>query len=295
MECLVSFAQCKQDIILAQALNDIAPDNIFWIDVGANDPVDLSVTLYFYLKGGHGINIEPQPMYQKRYALLRERDINLMVGIGEAEGKLLLYGSGPYATMKSKYAEGEGVSVEVITLTKVFQDYVPENQEVHFLKLDVEDFECECIMGLDLSCYKPWIICTECNLPDSYVSYEPKLLKYGYRFVYYDGLNRYYVLGEHTEIISKFDDMHRLDEFYEIVSCEDTKRWMRYEQSTSWKMTAPLRKVASALRGKSSKEKTRKVHNSRNIRGGGGIYVVFCSVIFTGVRMNLEKDRYVCI
>jgi hypothetical protein len=30
--------------------------NAFWIDVGANDPTDISVTLLVYTLGGHGIN-----------------------------------------------------------------------------------------------------------------------------------------------------------------------------------------------------------------------------------------------
>ena len=245
MECLISFAQGQQDIILAHALSNIVPSDIFWVDVGANDPVNISVTLLFYLRGGHGINIEPQPMYQKRYALLRARDINLPVGIGETEGTLVLHGSGDTATMTDEYAGGNSIKVKVTTLTKVFQDYVPDNQEVHFLKIDVEGFERECIMGLDLSRYRPWIICTECLPHENCEDYESKLLGSGYQFVYYDRQNKYYVLKEHIEIIKRFDDMNCLDKLYEIVSLEDAAKWLSYEQSTSWRITAPLRKIVS--------------------------------------------------
>ena len=257
MECLISFAQGQQDIILAHALSDIVPSDVFWIDVGANDPVNISVTLLFYLRGGHGINIEPQLMYQKRYALLRERDINLPVGIGETEGTLVLHGSGDTATMTDEYAGRGSIKVKVTTLTKIFQDYVPDNQAVHFLKIDVEGFERECIMGLDLSRYRPWIICTECLPHENCEDYEPKLLRFGYRFVYNDGQNRYYVLKEHTEIIKQFADLHRLNELYEIVSLGDATKWLSYEQSTSWRITRPLRKAVSIWREMKSKWKNR--------------------------------------
>ena len=77
MEVLVSFAQHAQDVILVHALKDYNPREVFWIDVGSNDPVNISVTLLFSMLGGHGINIEPQEMYRKRYENLRQRDINL--------------------------------------------------------------------------------------------------------------------------------------------------------------------------------------------------------------------------
>ena len=52
-----SYAQEYEDLALYLALRDIK--KIFYIDVGANDPTYLSVTKFFYLGGGNGINIEP--------------------------------------------------------------------------------------------------------------------------------------------------------------------------------------------------------------------------------------------
>ena len=59
-----TYSQCLEDFILYCVFYDI--ENGFYIDVGANDPNDISVSKYFYLDGWHGINIEPLPdMYQK--------------------------------------------------------------------------------------------------------------------------------------------------------------------------------------------------------------------------------------
>ena len=45
-----SYAQELEDIILYSVLKDVK--QIFYIDVGANDPIALSVTHFFYLRGG---------------------------------------------------------------------------------------------------------------------------------------------------------------------------------------------------------------------------------------------------
>ena len=57
-----SFAEYYEDFILYVILLDIK--NGFYIDIGAYDPTKISVTKYFYLRGWHGINIEPQKIQQ---------------------------------------------------------------------------------------------------------------------------------------------------------------------------------------------------------------------------------------
>lgn len=249
MKTLVNFAQHRQDIILAHALRDIDMREIFWIDVGANDPVNISVTLLFSMMGGRGINIEPQEMYKERYKKLRDHDINLFVGIGEAEGDLVIRGTGDTATMMDNggIISGKSYRVPVVTLTSVFEKYVPKNQEVHFLKIDVEGFETECLRGMDLDRFKPWIICVECLESEEYDEYETKLMDANYVFAYYDGQNRYYVLKEKQDIVNRFTEMKHIDEYYEIISIQDATRYLSYEQSTSWKITAPLRKISAFL------------------------------------------------
>lgn len=257
METIVNFSQSREDIILYHVLKDIDSSDIFWIDVGANDPVNISVTLLFSMRGGHGINIEPQEIYRARYKKLRGRDINLFVGISDRNGKMVLHGSGDTATMTDEVAEGIAKStVNVITLTEVFEKYVPKDQNVHFLKIDVEGFEEPCIRGLKLSEYRPWIILVECLPTESYEGYEKILLENGYRYAYYDGQNRYYVRKEMENIYDRFRDIENLEKYYEILSMQDATRYLSYEQSTSWKITEPLRKIVVIV--KKVRQKLRK-------------------------------------
>src|ERR1700738_2936695 len=57
-------------------------DTGFYVDVGAGDPVNLSVTKWFYDLGWNGLNIEPNEQLFDRLAADRPRDINLDCGVG---------------------------------------------------------------------------------------------------------------------------------------------------------------------------------------------------------------------
>ena len=56
---LESYAQELEDLILYSVLRDVK--NGFYIDVGANDPTDISVTKFFYDRGWHGSRISDEP------------------------------------------------------------------------------------------------------------------------------------------------------------------------------------------------------------------------------------------
>ena len=63
----------------------------FYIDVGAYDPVDDSVTKHFYDLGWRGINVEPAGHLRARSPTARPRDVNLNVGLSDEPGTLTFY------------------------------------------------------------------------------------------------------------------------------------------------------------------------------------------------------------
>jgi len=215
---MVSFAQENEDVILYYALDgDVRQADVFFIDVGANDPIALSVTMLFSMLGGRGINIEPLPEMKGRYELLRPRDINLFVGCSDKHGEMKLCGSGVMATMdagNTPFYQGEGIMVPVYTLAEICDRYVPRYQPIHFLKVDVEGFERNVILGMDFSRYRPWILCIESCTPGTdhkdYDKWENLVLQSNYVFAYDGGINRYYVAGERIDIKRKFDVMKQL-------------------------------------------------------------------------------------
>jgi FkbM family methyltransferase len=208
-----SYSQNLEDVMLWRALGKY--EKGFYIDVGACDPVADSVTKAFYDAGWRGINIEPMA---SAYALVSEhrpRDINLNIAIDIASGVKEFYsvdaGNG-LSTSVSEYAsaykeEGrivESVSVETRTLAEVCNAYV--NQEIHFLKVDVEGGEASVLQSADFTKFRPWIVLVEATKPNtqipSHQEWEPLLLEAGYKFVYFDGLNRFYVAEEKYSVLS---------------------------------------------------------------------------------------------
>ncbi|WP_338766585.1 FkbM family methyltransferase [Massilia sp. METH4] len=209
----ITYAQNGEDVLLWRALGHIQGG--FYVDVGANDPVEHSVTRAFYDAGWSGINIEPLPSFHRRFEEQRPRDINLAIAAGSAEGELTLYDvpavngwASPDAGVAAAHrAEGFDVvemTVPVRTLDAVWDEHV--RGDVHFLKIDVEGFEAEVLRGFDLRRHRPWVLVVEATLPNSRVTnhekWEPLVVENGYRFAWFDGLNRYYVAEEHAELLA---------------------------------------------------------------------------------------------
>jgi FkbM family methyltransferase len=208
---LVSYAQFLEDIRLHRALKDI--ENGFYIDVGANHPLDHSVTKLFYEKGWNGINIEPSPSWFDELVKDRPRDINLKLAASSAAGEATFHdiaGTG-LSTLVDKFAErgaaagypGTTIRVETRRLEDICNEYV--RGDIHFLKIDVEGAEKSVIDGSDFAKYRPWIVLIEATEPmtttANHFDWEPTLISNEYLFAGADRVNRYYVSQEHAELL----------------------------------------------------------------------------------------------
>ena len=210
-----SYAQNFEDVILWRVLKSIR--NGFYIDVGANDPEIDSVTKLFYDMGWHGINIEPMPEPFSKLQFQRERDINLACIAASSPGEDLLYifsGTGLSTTSKKISNEhNKNLNLEVVptyvkadTLSNICDQYV--TGEIHFLKVDVEGAEFEVLKGMNFKRYRPWILVIESTKPlstiDDSKDFEVILECAGYTSVYFDGLNKFYLAAEHSDLKHNF-------------------------------------------------------------------------------------------
>jgi len=219
-ECLSSFfvasyAQFGEDIVFFYVLRDI--DKIFYIDIGANNPFVDSVTKWLYdSKRASGINIEP---LNKEYNFLcadRPRDININAAVGSKEEERVLYSYDGASTLITEYADERfsPVKTSVITLKQVCEKHISENQDIHFLKIDVEGFEKEVLLGADFNKYRPWIIMLEATKPMTLIpihsEWEYILEEHQYEFVKQYDINRFYVAREKSFLAERFLDMEIL-------------------------------------------------------------------------------------
>lgn len=277
----VSYAQNFEDVMLWRALQNV--DRGYYIDVGACSPDNDSVTRAFYERGWIGINIEPNPEFHEKLKERRPLDKNLRAAVGDREGVLHMnfLGNPGLSTLDDTIAEQhiqagwsvERQEVEITTLAAIWQKHVPAGQDVHFLKVDVEGFEEMVLCGNDWSSYRPWIVVVEATLPmsqlESHETWEPILFAANYRFAYADGLNRFYVADEHPELLPAFNyPPNVFDDFLLSRQQEAESRATQAEaraaqaeallsdllNSYSWRFTAPLRWVTSAVRGQAAKK-----------------------------------------
>jgi FkbM family methyltransferase len=203
----VTHAQNFEDVMLWRALRHLGTG--FYIDAGAADPTEFSVTRAFYERGWSGVNIEPDPDFQAALRRERPRDVNLDCLLGARRGEAVLHripGTG-LSTLDAGFAArhaSSGFPVETLRrpvrpLVEICRDHAPG--PIHFLKIDVEGAEADVLRGCDFATFRPWIILLEATEPNSQVpswqGWEPLLTRVRYRFAWFDGLNRFYLAMEH--------------------------------------------------------------------------------------------------
>jgi FkbM family methyltransferase len=261
----ISYAQNCEDVLLFRALRNVEQGR--YIDVGAADPISDSVTLAFYQRGWRGINIEPSPLTFKRLAEFRPDDINLNIAAGNFEGLIsffMVQGADVLSTISSEQLESlakQGFqSREIQVPVRRLESVLRENPigPVHFLKIDVEGFERAVLTGADLRSFRPWVILIEATAPNSQVpthdQWEDLLIAADYCFVWFDGLNRYYVSSEKIELAAAFqvqpnvfDQFKRHSEALAIAQLSKTNTRLAEATARQQKLEAELRLARAQL------------------------------------------------
>lgn len=277
---MISYAQNFEDVMLWRALKDV--NNGFYIDVGANDPVEYSVTKWFYDQGWSGLNIEPSTEFYKKIEDVRSRDINLCVGAGNESGNVAFYSipETGLSTVDKDIAERhkengfmvEETNIEIKTLSSICDKYV-KDKTIHFLKIDVEGSEENVLAGMDFKRYRPWIVVVEATEPMSekkYTVWEDTLFGNDYSSVYFDGINKFYVSNEKIGDLSgcfefpptpfdgyvlqdvvvrdaKISVANKKIEVLEKSIHELEQHIQKIEKSFSWRITKPIRYFKSLM------------------------------------------------
>lgn len=209
---IISYAQNFEDVMLWRALKSVAKGR--YIDVGAQHPRIDSVSQAFFEKGWTGVHIEPAAEYAALLRAERPGDKVIEAAISSRRGQASFYripGTGLSSldarAGNSGRSRGFDVVDEVvrtITLDDVFEG---TDQDVHWLKIDVEGHEKSVLKGWK-SDVRPWIVLIESTAPastrETHQAWEQLVLEKGYIFVWFDGLNRFYVSQDHRDLADSF-------------------------------------------------------------------------------------------
>lgn len=282
---LISYAQNFEDVILWRAFSNIRKG--FYIDVGAHHPTNDSVSRIFHEKGWRGIHVDASISAVNSVRKERPGDKVIHAAIGETSGPVSFFS-----------IDNEGASMGISTCDpdlansyrdkglQVIEQVVPgltidslleqsDAPEVHWLKIDIEGFEAKAIYGWTNLTVKPWVVIVESTTPQTqikcYQEWEPKLLDKGYEFVYFDGLNRFYLSKAQAELKNKFTYppcyFDNFITYRQFKSEREIQRWAdRYSKETK-KLSQALAKETerSQMRWlKLREEDEREIHSLRN-------------------------------
>jgi len=208
---LISYGQNREDVVLWRALRAVRHGR--YVEVGANHPVDDSMTKVFHDHGWRGLLVEPVAEYA---ALLREHrphDTVVEAAVTAEDGPVTLHllpGTGLSTVVGGVRDEHEAAGrqvqdVEVAgrRLDSLLAEHGWSDTEVHLLVVDVEGAEGMVLGSVDLRVWRPWVLVIESTFPNSdeptHTQWEQGLLDAGYRLCLFDGISRFYVAAEHAD------------------------------------------------------------------------------------------------
>jgi FkbM family methyltransferase len=180
----------------------------FFVDVGANDPKDISQTWHLEQTGWTGILIEPQPdLAQQLREQRRARVFACACSSPENAGKMLPFQvSGIHSSLNLGFfvagmRKSNVIEVPVRTLDEILIE-ANAPSPVDLMSIDVESHEIEVLNGLTLSRWRPRLILIEDLAFDLRIH---KLLRSrGYKWVRRTGLNGWYVPADVSFPVSAF-------------------------------------------------------------------------------------------
>lgn len=172
-----SYSQCSEDLIVLtifRLLNKKIND-IYYVDIGANQPIKLSNTYQFYKYGAHGVLVEANPKLIPGLEVIRSRDIVINKAIvcnDEKNIKLYIsnhdtmsttnlqqfYNGKVEGTVSKETNIVDEIIIEAININALFSNL---EKQPDILSIDIEGEDFNVIRSLDFETYNPFIIIIE--------------------------------------------------------------------------------------------------------------------------------------
>jgi FkbM family methyltransferase len=169
----VSHAQHGEDLVVRSLLTQKGIEAPTYLDIGAFDPIYCNNTYYFYRQGGRGVLVEPNPDMTTKLRRVRPKDTVLNIGIGldaDPAADFYVMADPQLHTFDKEQAErlqkDWGVAIKqvikmpLVNINTVIAEHLG-NKAPDLLSIDVEGLEFPILKTLDLSKYRPKVICVD--------------------------------------------------------------------------------------------------------------------------------------
>ncbi|MFT3675479.1 MAG: FkbM family methyltransferase [Chitinophagaceae bacterium] len=170
-----SYSQAGEDQVIRYLFNDcLQLTNPRYLDIGTFHPIYGNNTYYFYLRGAHGVCIEPNPFYASLIRKHRPRDIFLPAGLGVGSVTTSDFFRFPdqYAGWNT-FSEEEAIrrqsetgidyerlrDIPLVNVNEVMDKYFETGP--HLISLDVEGLDLDILQSINFNRFRPEVVCVE--------------------------------------------------------------------------------------------------------------------------------------
>ncbi|MBS1632173.1 MAG: FkbM family methyltransferase [Bacteroidetes bacterium] len=174
-----SYSQSGEDIIISDLFRRLKINFPNYLDIGANDPVALNNTYRIYIRGGHGVCVEPNPVLYRKLLKKRKKDICINTGVAFDHQKEAIYyifpekyhGLNTFSKADAEFWQNIGTSeigihkiektlkMPLIGINEIINKYFQSHPNL--ISIDVEGLDLQILKSLDFENYKPEVFCIE--------------------------------------------------------------------------------------------------------------------------------------
>ena len=143
----------------------------FYVDIGAYHPIEGSNTYKLYLRGWHGLTIEPNPSVEKLFRRLRPRDLHVVCGVSK-EPKAYNYYEFEISMLNTMSAERAELlqreGYKLVRQREISSEPLSKilarggiDRQIDLMSVDCEGFDLEVLESMDFAMTRPTLIIVE--------------------------------------------------------------------------------------------------------------------------------------
>jgi FkbM family methyltransferase len=234
-----SYAQNFEDVLLWRALGHVPQGR--YLDIGAQDPENDSVSLAFYEQGWRGIHVEPTPTYAQKIRQQRPDETVIEAAVASSGGPIRFFeiaetglSTGVGGIAEQHQREGFA-NHETLVPTVRLSGLLDQADLFHWMKIDVEGMEGDVLASWDDHPARPWIVIVEATLPNSQEEsdglWRHELEGRQYTEVHFDGLSRYFLHETQGDLAKAFRTPPNVFDAFTIAITHFAARELRQVQA----------------------------------------------------------------